>query len=517
MDEQVFQALIEEYYLESVERLQQIQSALLATEEAEAEAREQLLVDTKRELHTLKGNSGMMGFPALQELAHQLEDQVLALRGAGAGGVREILGGVDRFRRLLDQACGREDVSAAGEEETGRAGVQESVRVSFTALDSLVDLLSEMVIFRNRLSEALSQGLGQLDKRERAGAVWREIEAAHETLNQTLGDLQTGIMQLRMVPLGSFFAQLKRIVYDESAAEGKQVRFEASGGDTPLDKALLEVASEAMGHLVRNAVVHGIEVPKVRRAAGKGGEGHLWVTAAAHPEEVIVDIEDDGRGIDREGLLRAARKRGLEVADNAELQVLLSLPGVSTRESADRSAGRGMGMSAVMESVRRRGGQVEVYSVPRRGTRFRLRLPLTAAILRALLVAVDGQLYALPLAAVKETITLAGATRHTVNQAGVVRWRGTTVPLLDLGIAFETAEATRATGYIVFIEAEGKLRGLVVDGIAGIQDVVVKTLDEVAGSPTGLSGCTILGDGRVILILDPTGLTVLSPFLEQAV
>jgi two-component system, chemotaxis family, sensor kinase CheA len=373
------------------------------------------------------------------------------------------------------------------------------------------------VIFRNRLGDALAHGLATLSRRERGQPVWRELEAAHQTLSRTLGEIQAGIMRLRMVPLGSFFAQLKRIVYDESAAQGKQVAFHTGGGETPLDKALLEVASEAIGHLVRNAIVHGLEAPDERTAAGKAASGQINVMAAAQADEVVIDIEDDGRGIDRRALLELARERGFEVADGVELQVLLALPGLSTHEAADRSAGRGMGMAAVLESVRRRGGQVEAYSIRGRGTRFRLRLPLTAAILRALLVTADEEVYAIPLTAVQETVQLGRAGRHALNQAEVLEWRGSLIPLLDLGFAFDTCRRPRREGYVVLIAAEGRYRGLVVDAIAGIQDIVVKGLDEVAGEPAGLAGCTILGDGRVVLILDPIGLASWSPFVEQEV
>jgi two-component system chemotaxis sensor kinase CheA len=521
MDEQVFRALLEEFYLESKERLGHIEEVLLAVEAAPVAARAELLVDAKRELHTLKGNSGMMGLPELQQLAHEIEDRVaeIAPERVQGSAVRDLLQSVDRFAGLLDRACGRADetpeAAAVAEEEEGGRGVQESVRVSFAALDSLVDLVSEMVIFRNRLSEALGDGLGHLSKAERHQPWWRELEDAHDTLHRTLEDLQAGIMRLRMVPLGTLFAQLKRIVFDESAAHGKRVELDTSGGDTPLDKALLEVASEAMGHLVRNAIVHGIERPEERAAAGKPAAGTITIAAAAQAEEVVIDIADDGRGVDRSGLLAVARKRGFDVSDAVDLQTLLSLPGISTKEQADRSAGRGMGMAAVMESVRRRGGQVEVFSAVGVGTRFRLRLPLTAAIVRALLLEADGEVYALPLLAVQETVQLRGVARHTMNQAGLMRWRGGLVPLLDVGLAFATTKEPRHEGYIVVIEAESRRRGLVVDAIAGIRDVVVKPLDEVTGQATGLAGCTILGDGRVILILDPTGLIVLSPFLEQ--
>ncbi|HVS01899.1 MAG TPA: chemotaxis protein CheW [Thermoanaerobaculia bacterium] len=523
MDEQVFQALVEEFYLESRERLDRIQEVLLGLEELAPEPRRERLVEARRELHTLKGNSGMMGLGELQELAHRIEDQVVAAQERGEG-LREVLAGVDRFRTLLEQACRGAapagDAAAdaqAGDEAAAPGAVQESVRVSFASLDALVDLLSEMVIFRNRLGEFLGQGLAGLDKAQRQSPVWREVESAHRTLGRVLADIQGGVTRLRMVPLGSLFAQLKRIVYDEGEAEGRQVQLVTSGGDTPLDRGLLEVASEAMGHLVRNAVVHGLESPAERRRLGKPAAGRITVTAAARAEEVVIDISDDGRGVDRQELLAAARLRGFELPQDVDLQALLSLPGVSTRERADRSAGRGMGMSAVMASVRRLGGKVEVVSAPGRGTRLRLRLPLTAAIVRALLVGVDDELFAVPLSAVEETIRFADERRHSMNHAEVFEWRGGLVPLLDLGMVFGERQAPRRQGYAVVVEAEGKYRALLVDEIAGIRDVVVKPLDEVTGRGAGLAGATILGDGRVILIVDPIGLILLSPLTEQTV
>jgi two-component system chemotaxis sensor kinase CheA len=522
MDEQVFRALLEEFYLECKERLAHIEETLVAAGPASAAERIDLLVDAKRELHTLKGNSGMMGLGELQALAHHIEDRVGEWSPAtlGAEQLQAALADVDRFHRMLEEACGHREgggpgAAAPGGEAEGVRGVQESVRVSFAALDSLVDQLSEMVIFRNRLNESLAQAMSTLPKGDRLQPVWREVEEAHQILNRTLEDVQGGIMRLRMVPLGSLFTQLKRIVFDESAEHGKRVELETMGGETPLDKALLEVASEAMGHLVRNAVVHGLEPAEEREAAGKAGTGTIVVAASTQAEEVVIDISDDGRGIDRAALLAVARKHGYDVHEGIDLQTLLSLPGLSTQQYADRSAGRGMGTTAVMESVRRRGGQVEVVSARGVGTRFRLRLPLTVAIVRALLVEVDGELYALALTAVQEAVELHDGGRHVMNRAGVVRWRGALLPLLDVGVVFGTAAQPRDQGYVVIIEAEGKRRGLVIDAVAGIRDVVVKPLDEVTGEAQGLAGCTILGDGRVILILDPTGLIVMSPILEQ--
>ena len=515
MDEQIFEALVEEFYLESCERLSKIEQALMAMRKAESTEWDELLVETKRELHTIKGNSGMMGLRELQGQAHRLEDRVVEMESAEL--IPALLLDVDDLQKKLDADCGQ-DQSEAGDEEgdlfTLSAGVQNSVRVSFAALDSLVELLSEMVIFRNRLSEAMGKGLSGLSRRDRASTTWREVEGAHETLEKTLEVIQGEVMQLRMVPMESLLSQQKRVVFDEAEREGKLVEIRTSGGDTPLDKALLEVASDALGHIVRNAVVHGLETPEERAAAGKSETGHLEVRAQASSEEVVLEIEDDGRGIDLEVLRQRAEEQGHEITESTDPLALLALPGLSTKVSADASSGRGMGMSAVVESIRRGGGQLEVASQPGQGTRFRLRLPLSAAIVRALILAVDDELFALPAVAVREAVSLDIGQRYHLSGTGVLRWRGDLIPLVDLGLTFETSPSARESGQVIFVESEGRYRGLVVDSIVGIRDIVVKGLGKIVGAPFGVTGCTILGDGRVVLILDPRGLTKVNQRIE---
>ncbi len=337
---------------------------------------------------------------------------------------------------------------------------------------------------------------------------------AEEDLAKTLERIQEAVMRLRLVPLHTLLQHLHRLVYDESRREGKQVRFEVTGGDTTLDKALIEMASEALGHLVRNAVIHGIEPPDERAAAGKPRQGRVRLTASTSPSEVLIEVEDDGRGIDRRAITESARRRGLEVAADETLATLLFRPGISTRRDADLSAGRGIGLSAVKESAERHGGRVEVSSRPGQGSQFRLRLPLSVSITRALLLRADGEDYAVPLSAVIESLQLAPGDGHQLNQAEVFRWRRQLLSLLDLGLAFGTAERPREGGFVVIIESGGRHRGLVVDRLLGIREIVVKGLDPVVGSPQGILGSTILGDGRAILILDPAGIMARSPFLE---
>lgn len=514
MDDLTFRSLLEDYHLESRERLAQIEESLVDLERSQGAARDELIVAAQRELHTLKGNSGMMGLGELRDFAHQLEDRVAALReGASALEVAALLRELDRYRGQLDAACGVAPAgdSAGGIEATGHKGV----RVSFAALDPIVDQLSEMVILQNRHADCLGQALTTLPEELHADPRWQDVEGSRQALYQTLDQLRSGVMGLRMVPLGNLFGQLKRVVFEESAACGKDIELQASGGQTPLDRALLEVTSEVLGHLVRNAVIHGIEGAEERQAGGKPARSTLSLVAAAGTDEVLIDIEDDGRGIDRQALSRKANALGLDVGPDPELQDLLFHPGLTTRETTDKSSGRGMGLAAVAEAVRRHGGAVEALTVAGEGTRFRLRLPISASIQRGLGLLADGEEYALPAGAVQEVLGVDAEVRHRVHQSGVVRWREALVPIVDLGAAFGTAARMRDHGLIVVVEVEGRTRGLLVDDVTGIQDIVVKPLHEIAGDPEGISGCTILGDGRVIMILDPRQLARIPPTLEQ--
>lgn len=505
-----FQELFEDFVLEARERLDVIEEVLLALVGQSAAERAASVERVQRELHTLKGNSGMMGLDELRELAHEMEDGVDAL-DAERPRVAGLLSGVDAFRRLLrrlvqGEAGGDEapDLLAEASQELALGGV----RVPFTELDALVELQAEVLQYRSRLVESLAQVKQLLppEARELADA-WDEMTAVHQFLEKTLDSTQERVLKLRMVPLQSLFRHLKRIVYDEAANEGKNIVFDTSGGGTPLDKALLELASEALGHLVRNAVNHGIETPEERRVAGKPSAGRIELSASVQGSEVLIEVADDGAGIDPEKLRREA---GVEPEEDVERGPygLIFQPGFSTRGGTDLSAGRGIGLSAVADAVERHGGRVEVSSEVGAGTRFVLRLPLSVSITRALLVRIGDEEYALPLAAVVESLRFADEDGRELHHAQVMRWRGQVVPLTDLGRRFAASreEGGRAQRFVIMLESFGRHRGVLVDELHGIRDIVVKGLDELVGSPDGIAGSTILGDGRVVMILDPVAL-----------
>lgn len=511
-----FSSLLGEFLLEAQERLGRLEELLLAAADGE-DVTPEALDEIKLQLHTLKGNSGIVGRADLQSFAHELEDLAESL-STDTSAAEEMLLGVDRFRRLLRedraQDVAKPEAGSAGSRDNSQGNSQGSVRVAFTILDALVDLLGEMVIHRNHLADSLDRHRSELVAAGVRLEGLESVQRAGDLLGGTLDRLREGVMDLRMVPLRTLFRSLTRIVHDESARAGKEARFEARGGDTPLDKALLELSSEALGHLVRNAVIHGLESPEDRRRAGKG-EGLIRLSAEADAREVRIDVLDDGRGIRKESVLAEAARRGRDVPDGEDPLSLLFLPGFTTLHNADLSAGRGVGLAAVREAVARRGGNVEVFSEEGVGTLFRLRLPLSVSITRVLLVASDGEDYVLPLSAAIESVDLAPEKVNEINGALVLSWRGDLIPLLDLGYSFGTATVRRRQGYAVVIEVRGAFRAIAVDRIQGIREVVVRGLDELAGDPPGVAGTTILGDGMPVLILDPAGLMDLSPFAAR--
>ena len=516
-----FAPLLRDYALDARERLDRVEQWLLTIEMLGHEERASQLARLKAELHTLKGNSGMMGLTELQQAAHRMEDVVVGVASAPLD-VAALLQALDAFRRKLTKETGTAgesgDAPATDGSPASAVATPASVRVPFAVLDPLLDQFAELVILRNHLADAIGMGRQRASGDGATGmrAEWEETERAFEGLDRALAHVQTGVMGLRLTPLESLFGSLQRIVFDVAHSEGKQAQLTADGGDTPLDKALLDLAAEALGHLVRNAIVHGIERPEDRMAGGKRALGQVHVRAAARGDEVMIEVADDGAGIDATKLAATAATRGVELPPGAGPFDVLFESGFSTKEGTDISAGRGVGLSAVRDAVRRQGGQIQVTSTVGLGSVFRLRLPLSVSIVRALLLRADDEVYALPLAHIVDSRRLAAGDDHEVHHAGVIRWRDQIVPLLDLGCHCRTATRRRRVGYVVIIEALGKWRGLVVDTLLGMQEVVVRGLDPILGKPIGLSGSTVLGDGTPILILDPRALVQVEPFVEES-
>ncbi len=371
------------------------------------------------------------------------------------------------------------------------------VKIDLSRLDTMMNLVGELVIARGRLLQ-LTAASGD--------------PALDETMQQAanlVGELQTEITASRMVPVGQVFDRFPRMVRDAARTLGKEVRFEMEGSDIELDRSLLDELAEPVVHLLRNAVDHGLEGPAERTAAGKPSTGTLRLSAVRDRAAVLVRVEDDGRGLDRRRILDRARASGLvepgvRELDDADLLRCIAHPGFSTKEAVTGLSGRGVGVDAVVNKVRGLGGSLELHTGVGSGTTFTLRLPLTVAIVRALLARAGGEHYALPLTHVRETVECGAETVRHVNGRDVLVLRDEVLPLLDLREVVQLSAPRVASGdrEIVVFERGGRRGGLVVDELVGQEDIVVKQFDAARDGLGLFTGATILADGAPALIMD---------------
>jgi two-component system, chemotaxis family, sensor kinase CheA len=380
-----------------------------------------------------------------------------------------------------------------------------SLRVSVEKIDDLMNSVSELVITQSMLRQF--SGLLQ-------GAAGERLRAGLAQLERNVRELQESVMRVRMVPITFVFSRFPRMVRDLSQRLGKLVDLRLTGGETELDKTVLEKIGDPLVHLVRNSIDHGIESPAQRRAAGKSERGQLQLRAYHRGSNITVEVLDDGAGLDRERILAKARERGLIGADAQpgaqQIEELIFLPGFSTLDKVTDVSGRGVGMDVVRRNVESLGGSIEVSSTPGQGARFVITLPLTLAIIDGQTVAVGEESYIVPLTAIVESLQAARQQiRHVVGHGEVIVFRGEYLPVLRLGQRFGAGDTPggAGSGLLMVVEGEGRRAALLVDELLGQQQVVVKTLDTNYGHVEGIAGATILGNGSVALILDVASLT----------
>jgi two-component system chemotaxis sensor kinase CheA len=547
---------LREFLVESHENLDALERDLVTIE---AHPRDpQTLARIFRTIHTIKGTCGFLALPRLEAVAHAGESLLGDLRDGRlpwapeiTGGllalvdaIRGILGAIEsvgaegegddapliaRLRRLqagepepaapaaeADREPEAERAPAAAEagraEEPDRAAPGDAahgnVRVDVGLLDKLMNLVGELVLARNQI-------LQHAGSRGDAGLL-----GTSQRLNLITTELQEGVMKTRMQPIGTVWNRFPRVVRDLAVLCGKQVRIEMEGRETELDRTIIEAIKDPLTHLVRNAIDHGIEPPEARRAAGKRPEGLLRLRAYHESGQVNIEITDDGAGIDPARLAERAVQRGVlsrEQAarmDDRELLQLVFVPGFSTAERVTNLSGRGVGMDVVKTNIEKIGGSVDLHSAPGEGMTLKVKIPLTLAIIPALIVTAGGDRYAIPQVNLLELVRLeGGAGGHEIEQikgTPIHRLRGHLLPLVDLGKALgataaEGGPAGDATN-IVVLQADGRQFGLVVDGISDTEEIVVKPLGKHLKGIAQFAGATIMGDGRVALILDVPGI-----------
>lgn len=379
------------------------------------------------------------------------------------------------------------------------------VRVDLERLDDLMQMVGELIVSRARLEDQLAR----LEPRCSV-AEWRALQDASLALERQLRGLRAGVMRARLVPIGDVFARMQFVVRDLAHELRKQVALELRGQDTAIDKYVVERMLDPLLHLVRNAVGHGLETADERVARGKPPAGTIALRAAAAGDVVTIEVEDDGRGVDADRV--AARARALGLIDDAapldaeRLLQLLCAPGFSTRAEADRVSGRGVGMNVVQRTVHELGGTLSLATQPGRGARFTIQVPLTLAVADAVLAAVGGRTFAVPLPTVREIIRIEPGQITPLERGEVMFHRGVALPLVRLARRFGLPEAAGGGRYAFVIGGGRGAVGLVVDELLGKREIVVRPIGDRLARVSGISGATELADGRLALILDTAAL-----------
>jgi len=562
------QDVIREVLVESHENLSRLDQELVELEKHPKDAA--LLASIFRTIHTIKGSCGFLAFSTLEGITHQAETLLSQLRDGQreltpslisliletVDATRKVLAsieasgeeGPERFEDLTERLRVAAQWTASPESQPGprvQAGplaehpndngssefsegknpeegaakssavADANIRVGVGLLDKLMDLVGELVLTRNQILQFNTE-------REDAA-----LNATSQRLNLITTELQEGVMKTRMQPIGMVWNKLPRVVRDMAVALGKQIRLEMDGSDTELDRTIIEAIKDPLVHLVRNSCDHGIEPPEVRARTGKPPQGRLTLRAYHEGGQVNIEIGDDGAGIDVAQVKQKAVEKGLlrpeqaEKLSDREALNLIFQPGFSTAQTVTNVSGRGVGMDVVKSHIEKIGGVVDVFSRPGEGATVKLKIPLTLAIIPGLVITSGGERFVIPQVSLLELIRLEGdsSEKHIEHVHGtpVYRRRGSLLPIAYLNqvLGLKSAERAEAVSMVV-LQAEDRQFGLVVDGINDTQEIVVKPLGKQLKGITVYAGATIMGDGRVALILDVLGIGQRSGVLAES-
>ncbi len=532
--------LIAEFLTETNESLAELDLALVKLERAPND--ETTLGLIFRLVHTIKGTCGFLGLPRLEHVAHAAENVLGRVRDkelrAGPAVVTAVLGALDRIKAILAglaatgaepegddgglvamlerAASGQSEEAAPAQVETAPAepvlGAQ-TIRVNVDVLEELMTLVGELVLTRNQLLQI-----------SRASAT-SAYSVPLQRLSHITTDLQEGVMKTRMQPIGSAWNKLPRLVRDLAHETGKKIALEMHGQDTELDRQVLELMRDPLTHMVRNSADHGLEPPELRRAAGKAETGRISLNAYHEGGHIIIEVEDDGYGLNVARIRAKALAQGLAseaeigAMSDQQIKTFIFRAGFSTAAAVTSISGRGVGMDVVRSNIERIGGSVELASTPGQGTRFTIKIPLTLAIVSALIVRVCGERFAVPQINVLELVRV-GTQRsqgedmaiERIGETPVLRLRDQLLPLVWLAEALglhegesDGARAVPEQATVVVASIGSGMLGIVVDEVFDTEEIVVKPVAPILRHVTMFSGNTILGDGSVVMILDPNG------------
>jgi two-component system, chemotaxis family, sensor kinase CheA len=499
------------------QRLQDLMTSVLGPAPEALEAEEPAYADVDQELDA--------SFDSFEQAALGQEESSgemdLALQPVPGLGDEEVKGQDLPVHPTAEKAVKKSRAAAPGDESVSAI----TLRVDAQKVDDLLNQVGELVVtrsefiqtsslFRDILTDLAAQGKLSKQELRRFRALSFRLNESTLSLGRVANDLQDSVMRIRMLPISQLFQRFPRVIRDQAFNLGKKVELVVEGGDTEIDKRVLEQMHDPIIQFLRNAIVHGIESPSERKTAGKPETGTIRLAAYHEGDYVILEIEDDGRGINTQKLrkiLEARRELGaqeLERMTEEELFYAIFLPGISTHGRVDGTAGRGVGLDVVKENVERMNGTIDVASYPGMGTRFTVRIPLTVAIIRALLVKGAGQIFTLPLTSVSEILRYRYRDTHTIEGFQVITLRGETIPLVHLTqlLNMQVDRTDDGHKFIVVVGTSFREVGLVVDGLMGEREVVIKSIEQDFHAFDGFSGATILGDGTVSLIVDVSAL-----------
>ena len=383
---------------------------------------------------------------------------------------------------------------------------EQTIRVDVKRLDQLMNLIGELVLAKNRLIKIYND----VEERYEGEKFLEELNQVVSSISIVTTDLQIAVMKTRMLPIGKVFNKFPRLVRDLSRELGKKVKLIIEGEETELDKSIIEEIGDPLVHMIRNSVDHGIESPEERKEKGKSEEGTVWLRAYNEGNMIVIEIKDDGKGMDPEILKNKAIEKGIitetEAANMSDKEafMLIFKPGFSTAAKVTNVSGRGVGMDVVKTNIEKLNGIIEVDSAPGKGTTFKLKIPLTLAIIQALLVASQEDLFAVPLSNVIETVRIVEEDIYTIEGKSVLKLREEVLPLVNMADIFEIEKILEPEKYLyVVILGLGATKvGLIVDRFIGQEEIVIKSLGEFLKGLPGIAGATIRGDGRVTLIVD---------------
>jgi len=539
------QDLVQDFIVESEEIIEGLDQDLV-----ELESRKQdydLLNQIFRSAHTIKGSSAFLGFEKLSTLTHQAAEILNKLRKGEMVVTQEImdilLEFVDTTKKLLEEIKQGDDSVSIDElvkklklanegKLTGKSqeaeapvkkpkkkddpsqikkatkAIEQTIRVDVSRLDSLMNLVGELVLGRNRIFQIS----GDLEKKYEGDYLIEQLNETSSQIGLITTELQLAVMKTRMVPVGKVFNKFPRVVRDMCRDMKKDIELNISGEDTELDKSVVEEISDPMMHMIRNAVDHGIESPEEREQKGKPKKGRVWLNAYHEGNHIVIEIKDDGKGMDPEKIKKKAIEKEvispdeLKTLSKEEIFSLIFKPGFSTAEKVTDVSGRGVGMDVVKTNIEKLNGIISIESEPGIGSTFKLKLPLTLAIIQALLVEVSGEIYAIPLVSVVETVRINEEEIHSFEGREVLKLRDSVLSLVRLDEVFDLEGSFSTDMYVVVVALAEKRLGLVVDKLVGQEEIVIKSLGEYLIGNVGIAGATIMGDGKVRLILDVSGI-----------